>query len=132
MISPLVASFACLLICCLAIAVFPLGSHRAARDACTTPSPALGARRDGDPGEPSTGTAMLRLPGKSSAICTDATIFLCLERVLKKARRRTVCPGPRCPEIRVGAGVGDTHRAIGSDDFGLQQARSDSAVFPRE
>jgi hypothetical protein len=53
-VSPLAASFACLLICCLAIAVFPPGPHRATRDACTTASPALGARRAATQQGPST------------------------------------------------------------------------------
>src|SRR5207302_700784 len=58
--------FACLRGCLLAI-VFVLWIRIALRDACTTTSPARGARRVATQEEPS--TAMLPVPGKSSGKC---------------------------------------------------------------
>src|SRR5882762_495602 len=65
--SGLAALVACLLVCLLAI-LFVLWIRTALRDACTTTSPALGARRVATQEGPSTWTAMLAVPGKSSAM----------------------------------------------------------------
>src|SRR5215813_1239207 len=53
-VSTFAAVFACLLVCCLTIAVIPLDPHHATRDACTATGPALRARRVRDPEGPST------------------------------------------------------------------------------
>src|SRR4029077_3134073 len=73
-ISDFSALFACLRGCLLAI-VFILWIRIALRDACTTTSPALGARRVATQEGPSTWTAMLPVPGKSSGKCAQTTIF---------------------------------------------------------
>ncbi len=49
-VSAFAALVACLLVCLLAIVFVLWDPHRACRDACTTTSLALGARRGGDPG----------------------------------------------------------------------------------
>jgi len=66
-VSAFAALFACLRGCLLAI-VFVLWIRIALRDACTTTSAALGARRVATQEGPSTWTAMLAVPGKSSAM----------------------------------------------------------------
>src|ERR1700730_8445632 len=73
-VSTFAPRFACLRGCLLAI-VFVLWIRIAHRDACTTTSPALGARRGGDPGGPSTRTAMFAVPGKSSGNYGWTTFF---------------------------------------------------------
>src|SRR5207302_11474364 len=81
-ISDFSALFACLRGCLLAI-VFILWIRIALRDACTTTSPALGARRAATQEGPSTWTAMLPVPGKSSGKCGGTTIFCCPAKLLK-------------------------------------------------
>src|SRR4029077_12560545 len=75
-----VSTFAPLFVClrgCLLAIVLVLWIRIAHRDACTTTSPALGARRGGGPKRgPSTWTAMLAVPGKSSGMCGGTTFFL--------------------------------------------------------
>src|SRR6266446_4407656 len=66
--------FACLRGCLLAI-VFVLRIRIALRDAYTTTSPALGARRVATQKGLSTWTAMLAVPGKSSGKCRGTTIL---------------------------------------------------------
>src|SRR6266404_3305087 len=66
--------FACLRGCLLAI-VFVLWIRIALRDAYTTTSPALGARRVATQKGLSTWTAMLAVPGKSSGKCRGTTIL---------------------------------------------------------
>src|SRR4029077_971822 len=76
--------FACLRGCLLAI-VFVLWIRIALRDAYTTTSPALGARRVATQKGLSTWTAMLAVPGKSSGKCGGATI-LCYPAGFSKRR----------------------------------------------
>src|ERR1700730_10339308 len=73
--------FVCLLGCLLAI-VFVLWIRIAHRDACTTTSPARGARRVATQEGPSTWTAMLAVPGKSSGMRGGTTIFFPARRAL--------------------------------------------------
>src|SRR5205814_6915468 len=71
------STFARLLAClrgCLLAIVFFLWIRIALRDAYTTTSPALGARRVATQKGPSTWTAMLAVPGKSSGKCGGTTI----------------------------------------------------------
>src|SRR6267142_982310 len=79
--------FACLAGCLLAI-VFVLWIRIAHRDACTTTSPALGARRGATQEAPSTWTAMLPVPGKSSANYGWTTFFSAAQRLRTVARCR--------------------------------------------
>ena len=80
-LSPLVASFACLLICRLAIAVFPLGRHRATRDACTTPSPAFEGQAGRRPqGSRRLGQQCFLCPGSRAQSALAQRFFLRLER----------------------------------------------------
>src|SRR5439155_12259471 len=81
-VSAFAGLFACLRGCFLAI-VFVLSIRIALRDACTTTSPALGARRVATQEGPSTWTAMLAVPGKSSGKCGGTTIFCCPAKLLK-------------------------------------------------
>src|SRR6266404_5412125 len=76
--------FACLRGCLLAI-VFVLWIRIALRDAYTTTSPALGARRVATQKGLSTWTAMLAVPGKSSGKCGGTTI-LCYAACFSKRR----------------------------------------------
>src|SRR6266404_1635670 len=75
-VSASAAVFACLRGCLMAM-VFVLWIRIALRDACTTTSPALGARRAATQQGPSTWTAMLPVPGKSSGKGGGTTIFCC-------------------------------------------------------
>src|SRR5229473_327940 len=78
---------------CLLAIVFVLWIRIAHRDACTTTSPALGARRVATQEGPSTWTAMLAVPGKSSAKCGGTTILCCAASFSKAAAR---CRPARC------------------------------------
>src|SRR5882672_10169965 len=90
-ISDFSALFACLRGCLLAI-VFILWIRIALRDACTTTSPALGARRAATQEGPSTWTAMLPVPGESSGKCGGTTIFCCPAGFRKCRRLLTANP----------------------------------------
>src|ERR1700730_7322523 len=83
--SAVAGGFACLRGCLLAI-VFVLWIGIAHRDACTTTSPALGARRGATQEGPSTRTAMLPVPGKSSGMYGGTTILLLSSQFLKRRR----------------------------------------------
>src|SRR6266404_4032822 len=83
-VSAFEAFFACLLLCLLAIAIV-LWIRIALRDAYTTTSPALGARRVATQEGLSTWTAMLAVPGKSSGKCGGTTI-LCYAACFSKRR----------------------------------------------
>src|SRR6266446_8304698 len=72
-VSACAAFFACLRGCLLAI-VFVL-IRIALRDACTTTSPALGARRVATQEGPSTWTAMLAVPGSRAEMWRDNDFF---------------------------------------------------------
>src|SRR4029077_19485810 len=86
--------FACLRGCLLAI-VFVLWIRIALRDACTTTSPTLGARRVATQKGLSTWTAMLAVPGKSSGKCGGTTI-LCARRSLLLKTPQLVIGRFRC------------------------------------
>src|SRR6266478_6349317 len=85
--------FACLRGCLLAI-VFVLWIRIALRDAYTTTSPALGARRVATQKGPSTWTAMLAVPGKSSGKCGGTTILCYAASFLK--HRSSLSASPLC------------------------------------
>src|SRR5882762_8607211 len=109
-VSAFAALVACLRVCLLAI-VFVLWIRIAHRDACTTTSPALGARRVATQEGPSTWTAMLAVPGKSSGKCGGTTISLPLRQLLKT------------PPLGVGQSAVSTHRkrrALGPVATGIE------------
>jgi hypothetical protein len=91
--APLFPSRASLLICCLAIAVIPLGRHRATRDACTTTSPAFGARQGGDPGGAVDGHSNAPLAREVERILHCDIDFSFASALPQRARKRLVCLG---------------------------------------
>src|SRR6266852_14440 len=124
LVASLVSALGALFVClrgCLRAMVFVLSSSIAHRDACTTASPALGARRVATQEGPSTWTAMLAVPGKSSGKCGGTTI-LCYAASFSK-RRSCLSASPlnqRCESAgqwrRLAAGIGATALRSGPDD----------------
>jgi hypothetical protein len=101
--------------------VFILWIRIALRDAYTTTSPALGARRVATQEGLSTWTAMLPVPGKSSGKCGGTTILCCAASFSKRRRLLTANPLSQPSESagqrhRVATGIGATELRSGPND----------------
>src|SRR5439155_19487754 len=111
---------------CLVAIVFILLIRIALCDACTTTSPALGARRAATQKGPSTWTAMLPVPGKSSGKCGGTTIFCCPASFGKC--RRSLTANPLCQPCGSG-GSGPVLLLVLEQLRCLQSARASTLVI---